>query len=79
MVFMAFMFFKVASGLCVYFIASSVWGIVERSLLSPPGKGGTPSLIVPEDEPGGPRSRRNKSPKSEGQVRPKGKRPSKKK
>lgn len=35
MIFMAFMFFKVAAGLCIYFIASSVWGIVERSLLSP--------------------------------------------
>ena len=27
------MFFKVASGLCLYFIASSLWGIAERKLL----------------------------------------------
>ena len=33
MIFMGVMFFKVASGLCVYFIASSLWGIAERKLL----------------------------------------------
>ncbi len=34
--FMGFMFFKVASGLCLYFIASSVWGIAERKLIPKP-------------------------------------------
>ena len=41
MIFMGFMFFKVASGLCLYFIASSLWGIAERKLLpksKPPGQ-----------------------------------------
>ncbi len=33
MIFMGILFFKVASGLCVYFIASSIWGIAERKLL----------------------------------------------
>jgi len=33
MVFMSFMFFKVAAGLCLYFIASSLWGIAERKLI----------------------------------------------
>lgn len=33
MIFMGVMFFKVASGLCLYFIASSLWGITERKLL----------------------------------------------
>ena len=33
MIFMGIMFFKVASGLCLYFIASSLWGIAERKLL----------------------------------------------
>ncbi|MEX1225020.1 MAG: YidC/Oxa1 family membrane protein insertase, partial [Pirellulales bacterium] len=33
MVFMGLLFFKVASGLCLYFIASSMWGIAERKLL----------------------------------------------
>jgi YidC/Oxa1 family membrane protein insertase len=33
MIFMGVMFFKVPSGLCLYFIASSMWGICERKLL----------------------------------------------
>jgi len=33
MLFIGIMFFKVASGLCVYFIATSVWGVAERKLL----------------------------------------------
>jgi YidC/Oxa1 family membrane protein insertase len=32
-VFMGFFFYKVASGLCLYFIVSSLWGIGERKLL----------------------------------------------
>ncbi|MFL5342914.1 MAG: YidC/Oxa1 family insertase periplasmic-domain containing protein [Gemmataceae bacterium] len=53
MIIMVVMFYKVASGLALYFIASSIWGIVERKLIpkpklkeeaaeSPPGKGGGP-------------------------------------
>ncbi len=33
MVFMGLMFYKVAAGLCLYFIASSLWGFTERKLL----------------------------------------------
>ena len=33
MVFMGLMFYKVAAGLCIYFIASSLWGLAERRLL----------------------------------------------
>ena len=33
MVFMGFLFFKVPSGLCIYFIVSSLWGLGERKLL----------------------------------------------
>ncbi len=33
MIFMGFIFFKVASGLCIYFIASSLWGLAERQFL----------------------------------------------
>jgi YidC/Oxa1 family membrane protein insertase len=33
MIFMGLMFFKVASGLCIYFIASSLWGLAERQFL----------------------------------------------
>jgi YidC/Oxa1 family membrane protein insertase len=36
MIFMGVLFFRVPSGLCVYFIASSLWGITERKLLPPP-------------------------------------------
>jgi YidC/Oxa1 family membrane protein insertase len=31
--FIGFLFFKVASGLCLYFIASSLWSVAERKLL----------------------------------------------
>ncbi len=33
MIFMGFLFYRVPAGLCLYFIASSVWGISERLLL----------------------------------------------
>ncbi len=32
-IFMGFMFYKSPAGLCIYFIASSLWGIAERKLL----------------------------------------------
>ena len=40
-IFMGLLFYKVASGLCLYFIASSLWGIAERKLLpkaTPPAR-----------------------------------------
>jgi YidC/Oxa1 family membrane protein insertase len=43
MIFMGVLFYKVASGLCIYFVASSVFGIVERRFLpktAPPGSAG---------------------------------------
>jgi YidC/Oxa1 family membrane protein insertase len=55
MVFFGVLFYKVASGLCIYFISSSLWGLAERRFLpkkkpalpapgqaSPPGKPGQP-------------------------------------
>jgi YidC/Oxa1 family membrane protein insertase len=33
MVVIGVMFYKVAAGLCLYFIASSLWGMAERKLL----------------------------------------------
>ncbi len=36
MIFMGFLFFKVSAGLCIYFITSSAWGIIERKLLPKP-------------------------------------------
>ena len=45
MFFMALMFFKVPCGLCLYFIASSLWGIAERLMLptAPVALAGVPS------------------------------------
>jgi YidC/Oxa1 family membrane protein insertase len=39
-IFIGFMFYKVASGLCLYFIVSSLWGIAERKLLPKPQTAG---------------------------------------
>ena len=36
MLFMAVMFFKVPAGLCVYFVTSSIWAILEKKLLPKP-------------------------------------------
>jgi YidC/Oxa1 family membrane protein insertase len=33
MIFMGVMFFKIASGLCLYFIISGFWGVTERKML----------------------------------------------
>jgi YidC/Oxa1 family membrane protein insertase len=41
MIFFGFMFYKVAAGLCIYFIASSLWGLAERRYLPKAGTGGT--------------------------------------
>lgn len=60
-VFIGFMFYKVASGLCLYFIASSLWGIAERKLLpkaqtADAAEGGTPGAGLSGKQSGGPRS-----------------------
>lgn len=50
MLFMGIIFFKVASGLCLYFIASSLWGLAERKLLPktvPTGSGGQAKASKP--------------------------------
>ncbi len=47
MVFMSVLFFKVPSGLCLYFITSSIWGMVERAFLpkfKPPAGSATASV-----------------------------------
>lgn len=36
MIMMAFMFFKVPAGLCVYIITSSMWSLVERTMIPKP-------------------------------------------
>jgi YidC/Oxa1 family membrane protein insertase len=80
-IFIGFMFYKVASGLCLYFIASSLWGIAERKLLpktqaaespaggaagSAPSSGGNRPGDKPKSGPNGkPRSKKARK------VRPK--------
>jgi YidC/Oxa1 family membrane protein insertase len=63
MIFFGLMFYKVASGLCLYFITSSLWGLAERKLFLPKtlagqklpparGKGdtgGSPARLKPRD------------------------------
>ena len=51
MAFMGFLFFKVPSGLCIYFIASSLWGISERKLIPPPTAENTPPPTPKPDPP----------------------------
>ncbi len=67
MVFIGFMFYKVAAGLCLYFIASSLWGVAERKMLpkrKPLGAtaqtagGGPPSGPGPRPGPSRPGPRR---------------------
>jgi len=50
MVFMGFMFYKVAAGLCIYFVASSLWGLCERKLL-PKTKTGQQPLLASANGP----------------------------
>ena len=47
------LFYKVASGLCLYFIASSLWGLAERKLLP---KTAAAAALKAEDE--GPEKKR---------------------
>jgi membrane protein insertase Oxa1/YidC/SpoIIIJ len=56
-IFFGIMFYKVAAGLCIYFISSSLWGLAERKLLpkkKPPGDwqatAATPAIGAPKDK-----------------------------
>ena len=57
MVFMGLMFYKVGSGLCIYFIVQSLWGLVERRFLpktpppaaNSPGNGSQDFVALPGD------------------------------
>lgn len=51
MIFMGVMFFKVASGLCLYFIASSLWSIAERKLLPKPKPKASPGGAATAGQP----------------------------
>jgi YidC/Oxa1 family membrane protein insertase len=54
---MGILFYKVASGLCIYFIASSLWGLAERRLLpkkQDPTKAQPGAAINAKPQPGKP-------------------------
>ncbi len=56
MIFMGLLFFKVASGLCIYFIVSSLWGVAERRFLpkATPAGANAPPVAKPQPRaPGG--------------------------
>ncbi|TWT30926.1 membrane protein insertase YidC [Blastopirellula retiformator] len=57
MVFIGFMFFRVPSGLCIYFITQSVWGIVERKLIPKPKLPDMPQTIEATSIPKKPKKR----------------------
>ena len=50
MVVMGVMFYKVASGLCIYFIASSLWGFMERQFFLPKKKLALAGVPEPPDD-----------------------------
>lgn len=67
MIFMGILFFKVASGLCIYFIASSLWSIAERKFLPKTvAAGGGAATSTPAPRPASPR---NGSPTAKRKVR----------
>ena len=59
MMFMGLMFYKVASGLCLYFIASSLWGIAERKLLPKPKPPDAAAPAAHRSSAGGPKPSSN--------------------
>jgi YidC/Oxa1 family membrane protein insertase len=77
MLFMGLIFFKVASGLCIYFIASSLWGVAERQFLPKKEEGQTPAPAAAETTPRTPPPRRGGGPQGRGGQGPR-KRPKKK-
>ncbi len=64
MIFMGFMFYKVAAGLCIYFIIGSIWGMIERKLIPKPklDEQGNPIIEGPAKSAG-------KPPKKPGRFR----------
>ena len=51
MIFMGVLFYKVASGLCLYFIASSLWGLAERKFSAEDRGGRSGAADEPSDGP----------------------------
>lgn len=61
-IFMGVLFFKVPSGLCIYFITSSAWSLIERKLvkrLAPPSALNLATEKVASTDPKSPRNGKN--------------------
>ncbi len=66
MIFMGLLFFKVAAGLCIYFIATSIWSIAERKCVPPtpkPDAAASSSASLAQARPGSGRNGQSKSKK----------------
>jgi YidC/Oxa1 family membrane protein insertase len=75
MVFMGFLFFKVPSGLCLYFIISTVWGLVERRFVpkAPSKSAETPAKdTVPSSSKPSPSKKAIEGRKSQTPPKPEG-------
>ena len=72
MIFMGFMFYKVAAGLCIYFIASSLWGLAERKFM-PKTKPAGAALALASGESAASNPQKNGAPGSRA-AKPKKKR-----
>jgi YidC/Oxa1 family membrane protein insertase len=53
MIVMGVMFYKVAAGLCLYFIVSTLWGLAERKMLPKAKPAGTQAALGKPGAPGG--------------------------
>lgn len=71
MVFIGILFYKVAAGLCLYFIASSLWGVAERKLLPKKDIASTAGSPPPGGKPGGGKPGQKDAPKGKQKTPPK--------
>ncbi len=75
MIVFGFMFYKVAAGLCIYFIASSLWGLAERKLFpkpTAPKPGEAAAASPPEGGAQAPRPRSERPTGPNGRGEPQG-------
>jgi YidC/Oxa1 family membrane protein insertase len=72
-VFMGVIFFKVPAGLCIYFITSSIWSLIERQLVKrtiPPPKLSTADAGPPPEPDKGPNNTPKPKPNPRGRREP---------
>jgi YidC/Oxa1 family membrane protein insertase len=62
MIFMGFLFFKIPSGLCIYFIVSTTWGLLERRFIPKKPVETTPNQTAPPTNNSNERKKNTKKP-----------------